>query len=146
GGTPAVMKYLLDEGLLHGDCLTVTGKTIAENLADVKSIMEYDQAIVQPLDKPIKATGHLQILYGNLAEQGSVAKISGKEGEKFSGTARVCDGVQDLAKVVAAGRVRPGDVSVSKNEGPKRAPGMPVVLRPTSLIIGAGLGKSVALF
>ncbi|RZF59925.1 dihydroxy-acid dehydratase [Sphingobacterium corticibacterium] len=145
GGTPAVMKYLLDEGLLHGDCLTVTGKTIAENLADVKSIMEYDQAIVQPLDKPIKATGHLQILYGNLAEQGSVAKISGKEGEKFTGTARVFDGEQDLAKGVASGRVKPGDVIVIKNEGPKGAPGMPEMLKPTALIIGAGLGKSVAL-
>ncbi|HLT88061.1 MAG TPA: dihydroxy-acid dehydratase [Sphingobacterium sp.] len=145
GGTPAVMKYLLDEGLLHGDCLTVTGKTIAENLADVKSIMDYDQAIVQPLDNPIKKTGHLQILYGNLAEQGSVAKISGKEGEKFTGTARVFDGEQDLAKGVASGRVKPGDVIVIKNEGPKGAPGMPEMLKPTSLIIGAGLGKSVAL-
>ncbi|MBD1424574.1 dihydroxy-acid dehydratase [Sphingobacterium arenae] len=145
GGTPAVMKYLLDEGLLHGDCLTVTGKTIAENLADVKSVMEYDQQIIQPLDKPIKATGHLQILYGNLAEQGSVAKISGKEGEKFNGPARVFDGEQDLAKGVASGRVKPGDVIVIKNEGPKGAPGMPEMLKPTSLIIGAGLGKSVAL-
>lgn len=145
GGTPAVMKYLLDEGLLHGDCLTVTGKTVAENLADVKSIMEYDQAIIQPLDNPIKKTGHLQILYGNLAEQGSVAKISGKEGEKFNGPARVFDGEQDLAKGVASGRVKPGDVIVIKNEGPKGAPGMPEMLKPTSLIIGAGLGKSVAL-
>jgi len=145
GGTPAVMKYLLDEGLLHGDCLTVTGKTIADNLADVKSVMEYDQQIIQPLDKPIKATGHLQILYGNLAEQGSVAKISGKEGEKFNGPARVFDGEQDLAKGVASGRVKPGDVIVIKNEGPKGAPGMPEMLKPTSLIIGAGLGKSVAL-
>ncbi len=145
GGTPAVMKYLLNEGLLHGDCLTVTGKTIAENLADVKSIMEYDQAIIQPLDNPIKKTGHLQILYGNLAEQGSVAKISGKEGEKFNGPARVFDGEQDLAKGVASGRVKPGDVIVIKNEGPKGAPGMPEMLKPTSLIIGAGLGKSVAL-
>ena len=145
GGTPAVMRYLLDEGLLHGDCLTVTGKTVAENLADVKSIMDYDQPIVQPLNKPIKATGHLQILYGNLAEQGSVAKISGKEGEKFTGPARVFDGEQDLAKGVASGRVKPGDVVVIKNEGPKGAPGMPEMLKPTSLIIGAGLGKSVAL-
>jgi len=145
GGTPAVMKYLLDEGLLHGDCLTVTGQTIAENLADVKSIMDYEQPIIQPLDNPIKKTGHLQILYGNLAEQGSVAKISGKEGEKFNGPARVFDGEQDLAKGVASGRVKPGDVVVIKNEGPKGAPGMPEMLKPTSLIIGAGLGKSVAL-
>lgn len=145
GGTPAVMKYLLDEGLFHGDCLTVTGKTIAENLADVKSIMEYEQQIIQPLDNPIKKTGHLQILYGNLAEQGSVAKISGKEGEKFTGPARVFDGEQDLAKGVASGRIKPGDVVVIKNEGPKGAPGMPEMLKPTSLIIGAGLGKSIAL-
>lgn len=145
GGTPAVMRFLLDEGLIHGDCLTVTGKTVAENLADVKSIMDYNQPIIQPLDKPIKATGHLQILYGNLAEQGSVAKISGKEGEKFTGTARVFDGEQDLAKGVASGRVKPGDVVVIKNEGPKGAPGMPEMLKPTSLIIGAGLGQSVAL-
>jgi len=96
GGTPAVLRYLLDEGLLHGDCLTVTGKTIAENLADVKSIIDYNQPIIRKLDNPIKATGHLQILYGNLAEKGSVAKISGKEGEKFTGPARVFDGEQDL--------------------------------------------------
>ena len=145
GGTPAVMRFLLDEGLIHGDCLTVTGKTVAENLSDVKSIMDYNQPIIQPLDKPIKATGHLQILYGNLAEQGSVAKISGKEGEKFTGTARVFDGEQDLAEGVASGRVKPGDVVVIKNEGPKGAPGMPEMLKPTSLIIGAGLGQSVAL-
>src|SRR5690606_4621693 len=116
-----------------------------ENLADVKSIMDYNQAIVQPLSSPIKKTGHLQILYGNLAEQGSVAKISGKEGEKFTGPARVFDGEQDLAKGIASGRVKSGDVVVIKNEGPKGAPGMPEMLKPTSLIIGAGLGKSVAL-
>lgn len=145
GGTPAVMKYLLDEGLLHGDCLTVTGKTIAENLAEVKSIMEYDQPIIQPLSNPIKATGHLQILYGNLAEKGSVAKISGKEGEKFTGPARVFDGEHDLVAGIESGRIKPGDVVVIKNEGPVGAPGMPEMLKPTSLIIGAGLGKSVAL-
>ncbi len=145
GGTPAVMKYLLDEGLLHGDCITVTGKTVAENLADVKSIMEYDQPIIKPLSDPIKATGHLQILYGNLAEKGSVAKISGKEGEKFTGPARVFDGEHDLVAGIASGRIKPGDVVVIKNEGPVGAPGMPEMLKPTSLIIGAGLGKSVAL-
>lgn len=145
GGIPAVMKYLLDEGLLHGDCLTVTGKTIAENLADVKSIIEYQQPIVQRLDNPIKATGHLQILYGNLAEGGSVAKISGKEGERFEGPARVFDGEKHLIQGLANGTVRPGDVVVIKNEGPKGAPGMPEMLKPTSAIIGAGLGKSVAL-
>lgn len=145
GGTPAVMRYLLDNGLLHGDCLTVTGKTVAENLKDVKSIIDYNQPIIQPLDKPIKATGHLQILYGNLAEKGSVAKISGKEGEKFVGPARVFDGEQDLVAGIESGRIKKGDVVVIKNEGPVGAPGMPEMLKPTSLIIGAGLGKSVAL-
>lgn len=145
GGTPAVMRYLLDEGLLHGDCLTVTGKTLAENLEGIKSIMDYNQPIVKRLDNPIKATGHLQILYGNLAEKGSVAKISGKEGERFVGPARVFDGEHDLVAGVATGRIKPGDVIVIKNEGPKGAPGMPEMLKPTALIIGAGLGNSVAL-
>ena len=145
GGVPAVMKYLLNEGLLHGDCLTVTGKTVAENLADVKSIMDYDQKIIHKLDDPIKATGNLQILYGNLAEKGSVAKISGKEGEKFEGPARVFDGERDLVAGISSGRIKPGDVVVIKNEGPVGAPGMPEMLKPTSLIIGAGLGKSIAL-
>ncbi|WP_437919099.1 dihydroxy-acid dehydratase [Sphingobacterium sp. LRF_L2] len=145
GGTPAVLRYLLDEGLLHGDCLTVTGKTMAENLADVKSIIDYNQPIVQRLDNPIKATGHLQILYGNLAEKGSVAKISGKEGEKFTGPARVFDGEHELVEGVSSGRIKPGDVVVIKNSGPIGAPGMPEMLKPTSLIIGAGLGNSVAL-
>ncbi|WP_113654202.1 dihydroxy-acid dehydratase [Pedobacter namyangjuensis] len=145
GGIPAVLKYLLDEGLLHGDCLTVTGKTVAENLADVKSIMDYDQKIIQKLSEPIKTTGHLQILYGNLAEKGSVAKISGKEGEKFEGPARVFDGEHDLIAGISSGRVKPGDVIVIKNSGPVGAPGMPEMLKPTSAIIGAGLGKSVAL-
>src|SRR5690606_38824504 len=145
GGTPAVMRYLLDEGLLHGDCLTVTGKTVAENLENVKSIMDYNQPIVQPLNNPVKSTGHLQILYGNLAEKGSVAKISGKEGEKFTGPARVFDGEHELVAGVSSGRIKPGDVVVIKNAGPVGAPGMPEMLKPTSLIIGAGLGKSVAL-
>ncbi len=145
GGIPAVMKYLLNEGLLHGDCLTVTGKTVAENLADVKSIMDYNQPIIKPLNDPIKATGHLQILYGNLAEKGSVAKISGKEGERFEGPARVFDGEKDLVAGIQSGRIKPGDVVVIKNEGPVGAPGMPEMLKPTSLIIGAGLGKSIAL-
>ena len=145
GGIPAVLRYLLDEGLLHGDCLTVTGKTMAENLAEVKSIMDYDQKIIQKLNTPIKATGHLQILYGNLAEKGSVAKISGKEGEKFEGPARVFDGEHDLIAGISSGRVQPGDVIVIKNSGPVGAPGMPEMLKPTSAIIGAGLGKSVAL-
>ncbi|WP_134088586.1 dihydroxy-acid dehydratase [Olivibacter sp. XZL3] len=145
GGTPAVMKYLLNEGLLHGDCLTVTGKTLAENLENVEPINMKNQHIVQTLDNPIKATGHLQILYGNLAEKGSVAKISGKEGERFEGPARVFDGEKNLVAGLANGRVKAGDVVVIKNEGPKGAPGMPEMLKPTSAIIGAGLGKSVAL-
>ncbi|GAB1462990.1 dihydroxy-acid dehydratase [Pedobacter sp.] len=145
GGVPAVLKYLLNEGLLHGDCLTVTGQTVAENLKDVKSIMDYNQPIIQSLDNPIKATGHLQILYGNLAEKGSVAKISGKEGERFEGPARVFDGEKDLVTGISTGRIKPGDVVVIKNEGPVGAPGMPEMLKPTSLIIGAGLGKSIAL-
>jgi len=145
GGVPAVMKYLLNEGLLHGDCLTVTGQTLAENLSDVTPINEINQPIVHTLDNPIKPTGHLQILYGNLAEKGSVAKISGKEGERFEGPARVFDGEKDLIAGLASGRVKPGDVVVIKNEGPKGAPGMPEMLKPTSAIIGAGLGKNVAL-
>lgn len=145
GGIPAVMKYLMKNGFIDGNCLTVTGKTIAENLENVPDLDFDSQDIVMPLDKPIKKTGHLQILYGNLAEKGSVAKISGKEGERFEGTARVFDGEKKLIEGIANGRVKPGDVVVIKNEGPKGAPGMPEMLKPTSAIIGAGLGKSVAL-
>ncbi len=145
GGVPAVMKYLLNEGLLHGECLTVTGRTVEENLREVTPINEIDQPIIRPLHDPLKATGHLQILYGNLAEKGSVAKISGKEGERFEGPARVFDGEKELIAGLSGGRVRPGDVVVIKNEGPKGAPGMPEMLKPTSAIIGTGLGKSVAL-
>jgi dihydroxy-acid dehydratase len=145
GGIPAVMKYLLQKKLLHGDCLTVTGRTLAENLSSVAGLDFEKQQIIFPLENPIKKTGHLQILYGNLAEGGSVAKISGKEGEKFSGPARVFDGEQHLISSIQSGKVKPGDVVVIKNEGPKGAPGMPEMLKPTSAIIGAGLGKSVAL-
>lgn len=145
GGVPAVMKYLLSKGLLHGECLTVTGKTIAENLADVPDLDFETQKIIYPLETPLKATGHLQILYGNLAEGGSVAKISGKEGEKFVGPARVFDGEFELINGISSGRVKAGDVVVIRNVGPKGAPGMPEMLKPTSAIIGAGLGKSVAL-
>jgi dihydroxy-acid dehydratase len=145
GGVPAVMKYLLGKGLLHGDCITVTGKTVAENLADAPDLDFENQKIIMPLETPLKATGHLQILYGNLAEGGSVAKISGKEGERFQGTARVFDGEQDLIKGIQSGRVHAGDVVVIRNIGPKGAPGMPEMLKPTGAIIGAGLGKSVAL-
>ena len=145
GGIPAVMKYLLDKGLLHGNCLTVTGKTLAENLQDIEPINFDTQDILYPLERPLKATGHLQILYGNLAEKGSVAKISGKEGEKFTGPARVFDGEKELIAGISSGKVKAGDVVVIKNEGPKGAPGMPEMLKPTSAIIGAGLGKNVAL-
>ncbi len=145
GGIPSVMKYLLEKKLLHGDCLTVTGKTLAENLAFVPDLDFEKQKIIFPLEKPIKKTGHLQILYGNLATGGSVAKISGKEGEKFTGPASVFDGEQQLIAGIQSGKVKAGDVVVIKNEGPKGAPGMPEMLKPTSAIIGAGLGKTVAL-
>lgn len=145
GGIPAVMKYLLRNGMLHGDCITVTGKTVAENLADVADLDFDTQKIIAPLNKPLKPTGHLQILYGNLAEKGSVAKISGKEGERFEGPARVFDGEKNLIAGISNGRVKSGDVVVIQNEGPKGAPGMPEMLKPTSAIIGAGLGNSVAL-
>jgi dihydroxy-acid dehydratase len=145
GGLPSVMKYLLQKGLLHGDCLTVTGKTIAENLADVPDLDFTKQDIIYPLERPLKKTGHLQILYGNLAEKGSVAKISGKEGERFEGPARVFDGEKNLIKGISDGKVKAGDVVVIKNEGPRGAPGMPEMLKPTAALIGAGLGKSVAL-
>jgi dihydroxy-acid dehydratase len=145
GGVPAVMKYLLEQGLLHGDCLTVTGKTLAENLADVPSLDFEKQKIVHPITDPIKPTGHLQILYGNLAEGGSVAKISGKEGNRFEGPARVFNGEFELIDGIRSGKVKAGDVVVIRYVGPKGGPGMPEMLKPTSAIIGAGLGKSVAL-
>jgi dihydroxy-acid dehydratase len=145
GGLPSVMKYLLQKGLLHGDCLTVTGKTVAENLAGVPDLNFETQKIIYPLEQPIKATGHLQILYGNLAEKGSVAKITGKEGERFEGPARVFDGEFELIAGIQNKRVQPGDVVVIRYVGPKGAPGMPEMLKPTSALIGAGLGKSVAL-
>lgn len=145
GGVPAVMKYLLSKGLIHGDCLTVTGKTIAENLKDAPDLDFEKQDILMPLEKPLKVTGHLQILYGNLAEKGSVAKITGKEGERFEGTARVFEGEAHLIEGLQSGRVHAGDVVVIRGIGPKGAPGMPEMLKPTGAIIGAGLGKSVAL-
>jgi dihydroxy-acid dehydratase len=145
GGLPAVMKYLLEQGLLHGTCMTVTGKTLAENLTTVPSLDFNKQDIIHELSNPIKKTGHLQILYGNLAEKGSVAKITGKEGESFTGPARVFDGEFELIAGIQQKRVQPGDVVVIRNVGPKGGPGMPEMLKPTSALIGAGLGKSVAL-
>ncbi len=145
GGVPAVMKYLLQKGMLHGDCLTVTGLTVEENLNNVPDLDFSTQDIIYPIENPLKATGHLQILYGNLAPGGSVAKISGKEGEKFEGPARVFNGEFELIAGIQSGKVKQGDVVVIRYVGPKGAPGMPEMLKPTSAIIGAGLGKSVAL-
>ena len=144
GGVPAVMKMLLEKGLLHGDCLSVTGKTIAENLAQVNGMPE-GQDVIMPLDKPIKESGHLQILYGNIAKEGSVAKITGKEGEKFEGTAIVYESEFDAIDGIRDGEVKAGNVVVIRYEGPKGGPGMPEMLKPTSAIMGAGIGDQVAL-
>lgn len=144
GGTPAVMKFLLEEGLLNGDCLTVTGKTLAENLAAVPDLKE-GQDIIRPVSEPIKSTGHIQILKGNLAPGGSVAKVTGKEGEKFSGPAKVFDGEQDMIAQLEQGKIEKGDVVIIRYEGPKGGPGMPEMLKPTSAIMGAGLGEHVAM-
>lgn len=135
---------MLQEGILHGDCLTVTSKTMAENLAEVDDLAA-GQKIIFPLKSPIKSTGHLQILYGNLAEQGSVAKITGKEGLYFKGTARVFDGEDAANEAIAQKKIQKGDVIVIRYCGPKGAPGMPEMLKPTSAIMGEGLGKEVAL-
>ncbi len=146
GGTPAVMKYLLDNGYLHGDCLTVTGKTLAENLATVEPLVfEGDQDVIYPTDKALKTSGNIQILYGNLAVEGAVAKISGNEGLLFEGKAVVYNGEQEANTGISNGEVSKGDVVVIRYVGPKGGPGMPEMLKPTSLIMGAGLGKSVAL-
>lgn len=144
GGVPGVMKLLLREGLLNGDCMTVTGKTIAENLAEVADLQE-GQQIIRPLTQPIKETGHIQILYGNLATEGSVAKITGKEGLFFSGPARVFDSEAALNDAIAAKQLKAGEVIVIRYCGPRGAPGMPEMLKPTSAIMGEGLGDKVAL-
>lgn len=144
GGVPAVMKLLLEHGLLHGDCLTVTGKTVAENLAELPGLKE-EQQIVHPISNPIKKTGHLQILYGNLAPEGAVAKITGKEGTRFTGPAKVFDSEELALRAIEEGRITHGDVVVIRYEGPKGGPGMREMLSVTSAIMGAGLGKSVAL-
>lgn len=145
GGVPMVLKYLMSKGMLHKNCLTVTGKTMAENLENIIDINFDDQNIIKPIESPIKSTGHLQILYGNLATNGSVAKITGKEGEFFKGPARVFDGEQELIKGIEDKKIKKGDVVVIRYVGPKGGPGMPEMLKPTSALIGAGLGKSVAL-
>ena len=144
GGVPAVLKFMFDEGMLHGDCLTVTGKTLAENLADVPALSE-GQDIIRPVAEPIKPTGHIRILKGNLANGGSVAKITGKEGLLFKGPARVFDGEYAANDGIRNGEVQKGEVVVIRYEGPKGGPGMPEMLKPTAAIMGAGLGKDVAL-
>ena len=144
GGIPAVLKFMLENDLLNGDCMTITGKTLAENLTDVSSLKE-GQDLIRSLDNPIKSTGHIRILKGNLALEGSVAKITGKEGLKFAGPARVFDGEFAANEGIGAGKVKKGDVVVIRYEGPKGGPGMPEMLKPTAAIMGAGLGKDVAL-
>ena len=144
GGIPAVLKFMLENDLLNGDCMTITGKTLAENLTDVDSLKE-GQDLIRSLDNPIKSTGHIRILKGNLALEGSVAKITGKEGLKFAGPARVFDGEFAANDGIGAGKVKKGDVVVIRYEGPKGGPGMPEMLKPTAAIMGAGLGKDVAL-
>ncbi len=144
GGVPAVMKLLLENGLLNGDCLTVTGETVAENLADLPGLSE-GQEVIRPLTNPIKPSGHIQILRGNLAPEGAVAKITGKEGLTFSGTANVFDSEEAMLAALEEGNIKKGDVIIIRYEGPKGGPGMPEMLTPTSAIMGAGLGKDVAL-
>ncbi len=144
GGIPAVMKMLLAEGVLHGDCLTVTGKTVAENLKELPGLAK-GQEIVHPFSKPLKTTGHIQILRGNLAPEGAVAKITGKEGLRFTGPARVFDSEEEILGALERKEIQKGDVIVIRYEGPKGGPGMPEMLTPTSAIVGAGLGKDVAL-
>ncbi|MEM6724161.1 MAG: dihydroxy-acid dehydratase [Bacteroidota bacterium] len=144
GGIPAVMKTMLEAGMLHGNCLTVTGKTLAENLAEVPRLAE-GQDVIKPIDKPVKPEGHIQILFGNLAEAGAVAKITGKEGLVFQGSARVFDSEPEANEAIQNGQIQEGDVVVIRFVGPKGAPGMPEMLKPTSALMGAGLGKKVAL-
>lgn len=144
GGTPAVLKMLLEEGFIHGDCMTVTGKTIARNLEEVQPLAE-GQKVIFPVSQPLKASGHLQILYGNLAQGGSVAKITGKEGERFEGTAKVFDSEDAANTAITNNEVKSGEVVVIRYEGPKGGPGMREMLKPTAAIMGAGLGKNVAL-
>jgi dihydroxy-acid dehydratase len=144
GGTPAVMKYLLERGFLHGDCMTVTGKTLEENIATLPALQP-GQEIIQPIENPVLPRGHIRILTGNLAPQGSVAKITGKEGERFAGTAKVFDSEEAMLAGLEKGEITKGHVVVIRYEGPKGGPGMPEMLTPTSAIMGAGLGTDVAL-
>ncbi|MCA9565834.1 MAG: dihydroxy-acid dehydratase, partial [Myxococcales bacterium] len=145
GGTPAVLRYLLDKGLIDGSCMTVTGATLADNLASVAPLEFETQDIIRPLEDPIKPSGHIQILWGSLAPTGAVAKITGKEGERFSGPAKVFDQEEAMLAALEKGKISKGDVIVIRYEGPKGGPGMPEMLTPTSAIMGAGLGQDVAL-
>lgn len=145
GGTVPLMQMLLDAGLLHGDCLTVTGKTMAENLANLDTSYPEGQEIIRPLDNPIKKDSHLRILYGNLAPEGAVAKITGKEGNSFTGSARVFDSEEEGMTAILDGKINDGDVIVIRREGPKGGPGMREMLGPTSAVMGRGLGDTVAL-
>jgi len=145
GGMPAILKYLWQKGFLRGECLTVTGKTMAENLADAPDLNFDTQKIIYPIEQPLKPTGHIQILYGNLATEGAVAKITGKEGERFEGFAKVCDREEEVMEYLSKGEIKAGHVVVIRNEGPKGGPGMPEMLKPTSALMGAGLGNSVAM-
>ena len=144
GGIPGLMKALLQAGLPHGDCLTVTGRTLAQNLADLPPLTR-GQTIIRPLDRPIHPNGHIQILRGSLAPEGAVAKITGKEGLTFSGPANVFDSEEEMLSALEKGNIRKGDVIIIRYEGPKGGPGMPEMLTPTSAIMGAGLGRDVAL-
>jgi len=144
GGIPGLMKYLLAEGMLHGDCLTVTGKTLAENLADAEALTK-DQTVISTLEQPIHKRGHIQILRGNLAPEGAVGKITGKEGLTFTGPANVFDSEEQMLAALQKKQIQKGDVIIIRYEGPQGGPGMPEMLTPTSAIMGAGLGKDVAL-
>jgi dihydroxy-acid dehydratase len=144
GGIPALMKYLLDEGLLNGDCLTVTGKTLAENLENAAPLTR-GQKIISRLNHPVHKTGHIRILRGNLAPEGSVGKITGKEGLSFSGPANVFDSEEEMLAALQNHQINKGDVVIIRYEGPLGGPGMPEMLTPTSAIMGAGLGKDIAL-
>jgi dihydroxy-acid dehydratase len=145
GGVPAVMKYLYSKGLIHGDCLTVTGKTLAEDLAEAPDLDFDTQKIIFPLENPIKSSGHIQILYGNLAPTGSVAKITGKEGLTFDGEAKICEHETEIITMLSKGEIKEGHVVVIRNAGPKGGPGMSEMLKPTSAVMGAGLGDKIAL-
>jgi dihydroxy-acid dehydratase len=144
GGTPAVMKYLLEKGYLNGDCMTVTGKTIAQNLVELKGLAE-GQKVIYPIEKPLKATGHIRIMRGNFCPAGAIAKITGKEGLRFCGTARCYNSEQDMLHALERKEIQKGDVIVIRYEGPQGGPGMPEMLTVTSAIMGAGLGADVAL-